>query len=1069
MDHGILTKYSASAGSGKTTELTRKYLSKLFSSKNSYRKILAVTFTNKAASEMKGRILKQLWLISNGKLPEEVTRLSELTKKPPETIEPEAKKILENILHDYSRFSVGTIDSFFQKVLKAFTKESGLQSGYIIELDHSLILSAAVDNMMDSIGSDKTLLEWISEFAKSRVEDGKAWNVKDEIISMAEELFREKYKLLQPSEKENLKDRNLLSDYVKELKSLRSDFFSHIRSSGDNISLLLDKHGITDDMFFQGKKGIPSFYKRITALQFDTGEPLNSYVQKVLENPPRWSTSPVPAPQLAAALSDGLGEQIIEAVRYFNENFITVNSVDAILSNIYTLGILADILDHIHAITTSENKFLLSDTGELLYLIIGNDQTPFIYEKIGNSFENYMIDEFQDTSAIQWKNFKPLIDNSMGEGFDNLVVGDIKQSIYRWRNSDWKIFDKIINQEIGDDRMKIEKLDTNYRSRINIVAFNNSVFSLIPGLIDKQFKNEYVSFTDLYKDARQYSGGKKEGGYVNFEFLVEPEEEKFKEIVLRKLPGIIEDLQDKGYKGSDIGILVRWNNEGSEIIQYMLSYRVSLDNEKRKKYNYEIISNESLIIDQNPVISFIISLLTWLCDPSDTISKALIFTNYLLATGRDISVAEPFLSGSSNNEADKFFPTGYDHLIEEIRHLSLFESVEKIISFFSLGIYPGNSAYLNSFQDCILEFSASESSEVPAFLEWWSTTGSKRSVVISEQQDSIRVMTIHKSKGLQFRVVILPFLTWQLNHEKNPTIWIKPEKAPFNKLGLVPVKYKKSLIYSHFADDYNEEKFSSIIDNLNLVYVAFTRAVDCLIGFCPENSGNKAFTVGSSLHEAMQCENDYQNEKPFLALPQFFDLSKSSFSCGEIPERVKETISRQENEVSLPGYEVNISLNRLKLKFHGENFLVNVPEEQAIKLNYGRLMHEVFSLISTADDVHDAIVKLVLEGKIPDNRKDEFEKRIFETISSPEVKDWFNSGSIIIKETDILLPSGSTKRPDRIILKEDRAIIIDFKFGVEKPGYLNQVNNYRKLMNEMGYKKVDAFLWYVDINKIISV
>jgi ATP-dependent helicase/nuclease subunit A len=341
--------------------------------------------------------------------------------------------------------------------------------------------------------------------------------------------------------------------------------------------------------------------------------------------------------------------------------------------------------------------------------------------------------------------------------------------------------------------------------------------------------------------------------------------------------------------------------------------------------------------------------------------------------------------------------------------------------------------------------------------------------VISEQQDSIRVMTIHKSKGLQFRVVILPFLTWQLNHEKNPTIWIKPEKAPFNKLGLVPVKYKKSLIYSHFADDYNEEKFSSIIDNLNLVYVAFTRAVDCLIGFCPENSGNKAFTVGSSLHEAMQCENDYQNEKPFLALPQFFDLSKSSFSCGEIPERVKETISRQENEVSLPGYEVNISLNRLKLKFHGENFLVNVPEEQAIKLNYGRLMHEVFSLISTADDVHDAIVKLVLEGKIPDNRKDEFEKRIFETISSPEVKDWFNSGSIIIKETDILLPSGSTKRPDRIILKEDRAIIIDFKFGVEKPGYLNQVNNYRKLMNEMGYKKVDAFLWYVDINKIISV
>ena len=1069
MNTGILTKYSASAGSGKTTELTRKYISKIFRSKHNYRKILAVTFTNKAAAEMKGRILENLFLISTGKLIEEKARLSGLTKKSPAEIESEAGQILENILHDYSRFSVGTIDSFFQKVLKAFTKETGLQSGYTIELDHSLILAEAVDNLMSDIGQDKALLNWVTEFIETRMEEGKGWKFKDEIISLSEELFREKFKLLLPAEKEKLRNRDILVDYVRELKSLRSGFFSCIRASGESIIKILDKHGVTDDMFFQGKKGVPSFLRKISALQINTDEPLNSYIRKVLEDPPRWFTGTVPAPQLSSALSDGLGEHIIKAINYYNENFISVNTAYAILSNIYSLGILSDILDKVHEITTAENKFLLSDTGELLYHIIGSDQTPFIYEKIGNNFENFMIDEFQDTSAIQWQNFKPLIENSMSEGFDNLVVGDVKQSIYRWRNSDWKIFDKLIHQEFDSGRIKTEELDTNYRSRENIVAFNNTVFSVVPEILDNQDENENIRFRDLYANARQKTGGEKKGGFVNFEFIEEKEEENFKDVVLSKLPGIIENLQDKGYKGSDIGILVRWNREGSDILKYMLEYRPSVEEEKGERYNYEIVSNESLVIERNPVVCFIISLLTWLNDPSDNISRALIFRNWLLATGKDVSMAEPLLIGFSEDLIDSIFPTGYNRLVEEIKHLSLFESVERIISFFSLGSYPGNSAYLNSFQDCVLEFSASNSSEIPEFLEWWTTTGSKKSVVLSEKQNSIRVMTIHKSKGLQFKVVILPFLTWQLSHDKNPTIWIKPESAPFNKLGLVPVKYKKSLTYSYFAEAYMEERFSSVVDNLNLVYVAFTRAVDCLIGFCPEKAGNNSLTVGSVLKDAMEYDSDLQNDKPCISLPQFFNSTKSFFSYGEIPERIKEVKRGLFTEVSIPGYEVNISMDRLKLKFHGENFLVNMPEEQVVKLNYGRIMHEVFSFISTPDDVHNAVMKLVLEGKIPDNQSNEIVKKIVDLFSNPVVKEWFEAGSVIIRERDILLSSGTTKRPDRVILKDDKAIIVDFKFGLEKPGYMNQVRNYRKLMNEMGYIKVEAYLWYVDVNKVITI
>jgi ATP-dependent helicase/nuclease subunit A len=1069
MENGILTKYSASAGSGKTTELTRKYLTRLFRSKSSYRKILAVTFTNKAASEMKTRILDELSLLASGKSSADKTGLTFRQAMSPQAIESEAKTILENILHDYSNFSVGTIDSFFQKVLKAFTREIGLQTGYSIELDHSSILAEAVDNLLTNLSNDRLLLNWVSEFAETRIGEGKSWKMNTEIISLAEELFREKYKLLKPAEKEKLRDRDFLSGYVKELKSVKKGFFDHLHLSAENIRQKIDEYSITDEMFFQGTRGIPLFIRRISSRMIDHSEPLNSYIIKVLDDPPRWFAGKAPAEQLSLALKNGLDQEIIHAVRYYTDNFFNANTADAILSNIYTLGIFSDILEEVHTITTDENKFLLSEAGELLYRIIGNDQTPFIYEKIGNRYENYMIDEFQDTSAIQWLNFKPLIDNSMSEGFDNLVVGDVKQSIYRWRNSDWKIFDKIIHQQFPAGRLEVKKLDTNYRSRDNIVAFNNSVFTVVPEILDRLNDNSNTSLKSLFEDAAQNSGGKKPGGSVSFEFVEETEEENFREAVLKKLPGLIEQLQDKGYKGSDIGILVRGNREGSEILKYILDYRNSVDEEKKRRYNYEIISNESLILDQHPVICFIISLLTWLNCSDDDISKALVFRNYLLSTGKDMQDNGTMLTDLSNEKMDKIFPEGYRVLFDEIRHLSLFEAVEKIIGFFSLGEFPGNPAYLNSFQDCVLEFSASNSSEIPAFLEWWSGTGSKRSVILSEGQDSIRVMTIHKSKGLQFRVVIIPFLNWQLNHDKNPTIWTTPAAEPFNKLALVPVKYRKSLINSHFAEAYAEEKISSVVDNLNLIYVAFTRAVDCLFGFCPEKAANRSAAAGSVLKEAIQTHSSMPSDKPYVDLPEFFDSTKNIFTLGTIPEKISQDTKEILNEINVAGYKVTDSLNRLKLRFHGEDFLVSLPEEQAVKLNYGRIMHEVFSLISTAGDVGNAVKKMVLEGKIPEEDEDELVGKISGVISGPRVKEWFESGLTIIKENDILLPSGTTRRPDRIILKENETIVIDFKFGAGKQAYVNQVNSYRLLLQKMGYKNVRAFLWYVDNNQVTEV
>jgi ATP-dependent helicase/nuclease subunit A len=1071
MDQGNLTKYSASAGSGKTYKLTGIYLSKLFRSKVAYKKILAVTFTNKAASDMKGKILGQLFDMARGGKTALGLHLSDSTGNSSATLSTEANEILESILHDYSSFFVGTIDSFFQKVLKAFTREIGLHEGYVIELDHTLILRHAVDDMMSNISKDTALKNWVTEYARIRVEEGKNWNLKNDILKLAEEIFKEKFKLLPQEDRDKLRNRKLLLDYVKELKTLKLDFVKKLKEYAGLCKEILLRNNVDDGMFLRGNKGgVPSFIKMMKEGPSGTYKPLNATVSQVLETPPVWSSKSGPSPELDAAFKDQFADIFIEALKYYNKNFIGVNTAEFILENMYNLGILADILDHVHLITSEENRFLLSDAGELLYLIIGNNQTPFIYEKMGNAFENYMIDEFQDTSLIQWNNFRPLIENSMAEGHDNLVVGDVKQSIYRWRNSDWKIFGYILHQQVDTARLKVELLETNWRSRKNIISFNNTVFSVIPEQVDKKtgIVEGNISLEDLYADARQFSPDNKDGGYVRMEYIEDTHDQSFEEIALDKLPKIIEELQDKGYSGSDIGILVRTNHEGAEVLKSILNYQSEVDDSKRSRYNYNIVSNESLLLIHSTAINFIISLLSGLYDPDDDLSKALILQNWLLCTGKDLTPTAFVESDSIEEVSEKLFPTHYKEFFLRIRQMPLFEAVENIILFFGLGSFPGNTAYLSTFQDCVLEFSGSESADITTFLEWWATTGSKKSIVLSEQQDSIRVMTIHKAKGLQFKAVIIPFISWNLGHgRKNPILWISPDRAPFNKIGLVPVKYKGDLQYSHFADNYYEESSSALVDNLNLMYVAFTRAIDCLYGFCPVKS--QSSSVSLVLLEALKLETQPGSHKPGLNLRQFFNNEKLVFSYGEIPGNISEKVPVVSKRIVAKDYFVSHGISGLHLKFHGQNWLMKPAEDQRNRLNYGRIMHEVFESIGTSDDIPLAVNKMVLEGKITKTDRQEIEERTFKVISDPKISDWFKPGLKIMNEAEILTAEGTAKRPDRVIIRDDKVIVVDFKFGAEKKEYINQVNNYRQLLLDMGYPHVEGFLWYVDNNKIISV
>jgi ATP-dependent helicase/nuclease subunit A len=401
-------------------------------------------------------------------------------------------------------------------VIRAFAREAGLHAGYSIELDHDIFLSAAIDELISSAPGDTQLRNWLKTYALSNIDEGKAWNFREGVTKLAEEIFKEKFKVLSKDEMDKLSDKDFLSGYIAKMKEISFSFENYLTQKGKEALGIFHSHGLTDDMFYQKGRGIPSFVRNHA--EGEMKEP-NCYVREVLSDLPRWSSGPPPA-ALKAAIEGGLGDLIRGSVSYWDRNIVACRTAKAITSNIYALGIITDILRNIRKLTASENTFLLSEAGEFLNQITECDQVPFIYEKVGNRFENFMIDEFQDTSLIQWKNFKPLIDNSMAQGFDNLVVGDIKQSIYRWRNSDWRILGTLLNDK-ENGRIKCLPLAKNWRSCRNIVRFNNSMFTVIPRILDDKFESEPVpeKFSGIYSQAIQQHSGKKEGGYVRIEFF----------------------------------------------------------------------------------------------------------------------------------------------------------------------------------------------------------------------------------------------------------------------------------------------------------------------------------------------------------------------------------------------------------------------------------------------------------------------------------------------------------------------------------------------------------------------
>ena len=1081
----MLKVYRASAGSGKTFRLTRDYIRLLFDAdqKNHHRRILAVTFTNKATEEMKSRILQELNFLSKGEKSPYREELMKAFGLSAEAINHKATNILINILHDYSSFSISTIDRFFQQIIRAFARDIGVHGGYALELDSAQVLSQAVDNLFFDLSKkeNQQLLAWLAAYAEERIEQSENWNMRSNIIDLGYEIFKESYQHKASETNEKLHDRAFLSAFRKKLSHIVETFQNKAKKTADDALQCIRNHGLETEDF---KGGSRSGMKNLEKISAGKMEILPSFLNMMDDVSACYAKS-TPTDKISAieqAFSNGLQSKMQELRVIFEQDIILYNTVFIIRKHLNTFGILSDLAMQIKKLTTEQNIMLIADSNLLLNKIIDNSDAPFIYEKSGMLIDHFMIDEFQDTSVLQWKNFLPLIKNSLASDNFNLVVGDVKQSIYRWRNSDWKLLDSQIYSDFEHENLAEENLDTNWRSDQNIIQFNNAFFvAASQYLQDKLNENiepvlpalpELSDLTDkitrAYQETTQLVSDKALSGRVRVEFMdASDSEDSWKALSLQNLPALLEDFQSRGYKPCDIAILVRKNEEEQQVIRKLLNYKTTP--EAKPEYSYDIMGTEGLMVESASTVKFLLGVLQLLINPNDVVQRTIV--NYEYARGKlKLTENEALITGLTNIEDKQqlspLFSTAENEKILQLKHYSLFEMTEQIIALFDLASWHQEVVFIQAFQDLVYKFSTGKSSDLNSFLQWWLKFGAKQYIATPENENAFRIMTIHKSKGLDFEAVIIPFCDWTLDNKMRNILWCETDVAPFNELPLMPVEYSSRLSKSVFAESYFREMMHTYIDKLNLAYVAFTRSKHELVCFCPlpktDKNGNiPVNTLASLIYSCFgNTSNEYLNKN--------YQDDQALFTVGAATQAVASESSVDQISEKLVNYPTCDFADRLQIK-HKVGMLnreqIDINENP---LDYGNLMHEIFCNINTPTDSLNIIDNFVREGRINAREAEIITDEIAAFWEIPETKDWFKADIQTLNETTILTPTGHHYRPDRIVLDGKKATVIDYKFGEhELASYQRQVKNYTDLLNQMGYE-TKAYLCYVKLKKVIS-
>jgi ATP-dependent exoDNAse (exonuclease V) beta subunit len=1038
--------YKASAGSGKTYTLALEYIKELLlkDSVDSYRRILAVTFTKDATGEMKDRILAELYGLAYHTndsiefLNSVKKTLAEAGKPKDETfIREKAKHILDSILHDYSRLYITTIDSFFQKILRNLARELGRGSKFNIEMNTAGVRADAVSSMVENAHQNPQLLQWLTTYVENKLEQDGNWRFKDEVYRFSaciyDEFFQEHEYILHRQLDDNPTIFNELKNKHHQLLQEHKAFF---RRTYKTVSNLLAENGLDPSDFIRNGTAF-NLWRGLADNQ--KGE-ITESLAKLMEDAGSWATKTHKRRNEIVALAEThLCGLLQETARVLQEQ----DTSKLILGNIHQLGLIWYITKEINDKNAENNRFMLSDTALFLNRMIDNSDSPFIYEKIGAEIRHVMIDEFQDTSRLQWNNFKALLSDILANDYFSMIVGDVKQSIYRWRNGDWRILNNI-GRELA---VKEKSLEFNYRSEKQVIGFNNTFFTQAGKRLDDKFREELVDldnspFASVYRESEvcQKTTKKTDSGSVSVDFLQDNEEEKYPDVVLTRLIEKLQTLQKSDISAKDICILVNKNNQIKTIAEYLSSRKD--DYPELAEMNYlSIVSNEAFRLDSSIAVKIIMEAIKTIAYPENPVCKAIL----VHLTGTD------------------------HHNLRALSSMPLLELISYLYRLYDLEKTEGQSAYLFCFFDAVTNYLKDNSADIHSFIAYWEDELSSKTIPSGEGIDGIRAMTIHKSKGLQFHTVLIPYCIWNLNPFKNPVVWCG-RKEGFYDLELLPVNHSEKMKGTIFSNEYQYETSLSWLDNLNLLYVAFTRAEKNLIVF---GKYKKTFAGTKSIKNASDL---LQEIVP--GMEGKWDAESLHYETGLLEGSGKITDKKQDNllkQKPIPYFVDFVSeafqaeKSIFKQSNRSRDFVNPDSPSKAKYVEYGNIMHALFSGIYTLDDVEKSTDKLISEGLILPSEKDEYMSKVQSGIRNSGVEEWFSGKYKVYPEFSVIVKENgeiTTKRPDRVLLSDEATIIVDYKFGEPHRSHEKQVQEYVALLQEMNYPNVKGYVWYVEKNRL---
>ena len=989
----MLKILKASAGSGKTYNLAREYIRLIVGSNqpDAYRHVLAVTFTNKATDEMKRRILKELYTLST--TPEESPYLKDFVPSVQPTVSALQKRAahqLSAILNDYSAFAVSTIDRFFQQTLRAFSREIGQFASYQVQVDRESLLTESVDRVLDALSEkDTPMLDWLTRSARESLQERGRIGLEEDLQKMASDLS-------QVPEGEIKYDKEAMTRLRKQCEIIVKEYPEKLKAAVTAILDALHSAGVEPEDTNRG------FLKAIRKNLDGVEKPSAAFVKNA-EDPELWFAKA--KAHLLPAVQPVLEGPLKAYLELFGRDFQEYNTALILKGQLYSLGVARELRDAFTQIQKEKNVLSLDDSNTILQKIIDGTDTPFIYEKMGVRYEDFLLDEFQDTSDIQWSNFRPLVHGSVDSGNDSLVVGDVKQSIYRWRGSDWNLLGSRLEQEFRQPEVK--PLDGNYRTCKEIVHFNNGFFHHAAEQMDALLGTDRIS--RLYADVKQEVRFKDPApGSVEVLFT----DDQMGEILKT-----LDQVRDRGALWADVAILVRGNDEGARIAEELVAH------------GYPVVSDDSLYVKTSVTVRRLVSQLSLV----ESVPRE----------------GKPDVAGYMARSLQVEIPEKYHSLVE------LAESILRDLRKADPDKFKAEIPYIQSFMDYLQEWTATGGNKLDAFLRNWEEA--KPKISSPAAGNSVRVMTIHKSKGLEFPFVIVPFAE-KVTLYKPPTAWARPQvegsALEGEAEGLYRVQLDKTSADSFFGEEFRKELVMQAIDNINVFYVALTRAqygLKVIAATPPKTLTWK--NLSHFLYDYVKTD-DYQVGTPY----DFHQLKREESKVQEL-------------ELDYVSYPAD-SGSRLRFSpeavdYFGEGGLVGPEASTRIR---GNVLHGILQAVTVPEDLPGAVNAAILSGDLPLAMKEETMNLLEDRIASVKERGWFSPEVRVRSEAAIFSAEGKEFRPDRAVLYPDGSVqVIDYKFGQPEEKYKYQVRDYVNLYKKMGYKKVEGYIWYLEDNLIIFV